>query len=652
MIKSRSAQHLNLCHNSRDKLYRQPFGAAPAGSTVWLALRVEQEDWSIRKVSLAYAYGLERFSVSFCPMDEQTEPAPDGQGRLFTAGLSLPLEPCLFFYWFEIDTGTEIRYYTWDRDSTPGGGQAGLVRPRWLPGEAHSPAPWQITVYEPGFSVPAWLTGAVIYQIFPDRFSRDDAFAPERFALNDQPERIFHVDWGEDVDIAGKPETGYLACDFYGGSLKGITEHLDELAALGVGVLSLNPIFAARSNHRYDTGDYERIDPLLGDEADFVALCRAAGQRGIRILLDGVFSHTGADSRYFNKYGRYPDVGAYQDALGLGRSPWSSWYALERRDGQIRYDAWWGFPELPSVNEDDLAYRAYITGPDGIVRRWLRLGGAGWRLDVSDELPDSFLRDLRRAVRAERSDAVLLGEVWEDASCKISYGRYRDFLFGRTHDLVMGYPFQQALLGWLSGQIDTDLFCCRLETIREHYPAPAFAASYNLISSHDIQRALTALSGPPDPGNREAQALLQPDPEQRLKGEALLRLAVLFQMIYPGCPVIYYGDEAGLTGYRDPFNRRTYPWGREDLVLRDFFRRFGQMRRDWPVLRRGDSRLEQTGACVILQRSLADDKPAHVLLAINRSPEAQTAAWGGRSILLPAYGWLLEADGQAIGGAP
>ena len=328
-----------------------------------------------------------------------------------------------------------------------------------------------------------------------------------------------------------------------------------------VSVIYLNPIFEARSNHRYDTADYLKIDPLLGTQADFGDLCSAARSRGIRIILDGVFNHTGADSRYFNKYNRYAEVGAWQEANGAGISPYSSWYSFTRSDGQVSYDAWWGFAELPGVNEQDLNYRDFITGPDGVVRHWLRLGASGWRLDVSDELPDFFLRAIRRAVKEEKDDAAVIGEVWEDASNKISYGHYRDFLLGQTHDTVMNYPFQRALIGWLSGHFSAMWLHHQLETLREHYPKPAFYAAYNLISSHDIERALTTLAGDPDPGSREEQARLHLSKEQRTLGEKLMRLAVLFQMVYPGCPVIYYGDEIGMEGYRDPFNRRTFPLG-------------------------------------------------------------------------------------------
>ena len=198
----------------------------------------------------------------------------------------------------------------------------------------------------------------------------------------------------------------------------------------------------------------------------------------------------GADSRYFNKMGRYNETGAFQEANGHGISDFSSWYTFHRQGEELYYDSWWGFPDLPSVNEHDLAYRHFMTGENGIVRRWIRMGASGWRLDVSDELPDGFLRDVRRAARTENPESIILGEVWEDASRKISYGSYRDFLLGRTHDTIMGYPFRNALIGWLAHHHDAHRMLCELESIRENYPVMSVYSNMNLISSHDIPREI------------------------------------------------------------------------------------------------------------------------------------------------------------------
>ncbi len=271
-----------------------------------------------------------------------------------------------------------------------------------------TPAPFQVTVHLSGFSVPNWLPGAVMYQIFPDRFNRGSDYSYERMvSLGDYSERIWHEDWNSEVDIHGKSETGYIACDFYGGSLRGIIEKLDYIANLGIDVIYLNPIFRARSNHRYDTGDYEQIDPLVGTEDDLRELCSLAQDRGIRVMLDGVFSHTGADSRYFNKLSRYDSNGAWQEAVDNNGekhcSDYSSWYSFHRRGNDLFYDSWWGFPDLPSVNEHDLTYRHYMTGDNGIIAKWLSAGVSGWRLDVlMSYLTASFAMFAGQRLRQDR----------------------------------------------------------------------------------------------------------------------------------------------------------------------------------------------------------------------------------------------------------
>jgi 4-alpha-glucanotransferase len=421
---------------------------------------------------------------------------------------------------------------------------------------------------------------------------------------------------------------------------------------LGVNVLYLNPVFEARSNHRYDTADYEKVDPLLGTNADLTALCREADQRGIRVILDGVFSHTGADSRYFNKFGRYPSIGAYQEMSGKGVSPYTDWYTFHSQGEDLFYDSWWGFLDLPNVNEHNLGFREYIAGPNGILRTWLRRGVSGFRLDVADELPDIFLRDIRRVVRSEKSDAAIIGEVWEDASHKISYGQYRDFLFGSTHDSIMGYPFQSALLDWLGQKRSTLSTINALETLRENYPLDSFYSSMNMISSHDVPRAITALAGLPDPVSRDVQSRTHLSRLARLRGVVLMRLAYLFQIAYPGLAAIYYGDEVGVEGYRDPFNRRTYPWGREDSSLLDWYRQIGQLREQLPVLRTGLVRLaELTDHVIQIERYLELGRdafgrfvggPDSVRVAINRSGQTVIVPWLGQEIILQPYGSVIR----------
>lgn len=641
-----------IVHDTRDLTFRSPYGSVAVTEPVRLALLAAPDGEEVQNVNLCYAYGLHRFQDSRSRM--MADPSSTG---FFTITIRMPADPSLFFYWFEVETATRLVYVTSDRFSPLGGCLQSTSRPRFQVGEAHNPSAFMITVHEAGITVPDWYQGALVYQIFPDRFNRDKCFTPLRFAWDtSRPERLYHADWFDDVDINGRPETGYMACDFYGGSLAGISEKLTYLAGLGIEVIYLNPILQARSNHRYDTGDYEQVDPLLGTVDDFKQLCSEARKYGIRIMLDGVFNHTGADSRYFNKYRRYPGIGAYQDITGHGHSPYRNWYRFHQESGTLYYDSWWGFQELPTINEQNLSYQDYILGPNGIVRHWLRLGASGWRLDVSDELPDSFLRHIRLSAKAEKSDAVILGEVWEDASVKISYGSYRDFLFGRTHDSVMGYPFRQAVINFLSGSQPAEWLLQELETIREHYPKPYFYSNFNLVSSHDIPRAITALAGQPDPGSRDAQAKLHLTPAARALGERLLLLAFLMQLTYPGTPCLYYGDETGMEGYHDPFNRQTFPWGRENKALIDRFRRLSVLRRKYPVLRVGLYRpLRANCGIYAFERYLVNGfdflgrqtkGPVSAVTVINRDKHPVNFEHGGESYMIPARNGALIVDGH------
>lgn len=613
-------------HKSRLEVFKEPFGAVPAGAKVKIRIHIKPAGQVVKRVRLCYSYGLYKFFhnkidmlktkhdeslacsaklhtariigeddnySNFAEQDASTNAADpeislqrdDSDSLWYEIDLVMPAEPALLFYFFQIESDHQIRWLVLDRRSNQGyqlNYEPVLPNPQ-QPYRDH----WQITVFDRDLKVPSWVPGAVYYQIFPDRFNRGNNFDAEKMrTLCNYPERICHSDWNETVDFQGKPETGYIASDFFGGSLAGITEKLTYLHEFGVNVIYLNPVFKARSNHRYDTGDYEQIDPMLGDIEDMETLCAEAEKLGIRIILDGVFSHTGADSRYFNLYARYEETGAVQAIKEKVYSPYSSWYDLSISNGEIRYDSWWGFEELPNVKEQDLSYQDYITGEEGILKKWLDLGVSGWRLDVSDELPDSFIRALRYRVSHEKPDAVIMGEVWEEACAKHSYGSYRDFIFGRTHHQVMGYPFRRAVLSFLRGDYAAADMLQDLEIVREHYPLPVFYANLNLISSHDTKRAITVLAGQEDPSDRETQSQIKLDPAQRKRGEQLLKLAALFQVCYPGAISIYYGDERALEGYSDPFNRSTFPWDQPEPALTEELRQVVRLR-SMPVLRTG-----------------------------------------------------------------
>ncbi|MBO4926786.1 MAG: glycoside hydrolase family 13 protein [Clostridiales bacterium] len=641
-----------VIHCSRLPEYRAPFGALATGSTVELNIDAYV---TVDEIVLCYAYGL--YGLSYNELRcHKNEKVPNR----WSCRLRMPAEPGLLFYWFcirskdsdieaivdpqyhnllyrKFDEGRTYLYYVASWEGKDGKGKFAFSAPQVGVFEEKYPHAFQITVYEEGFVTPDWMKGAVMYQIFPDRFFRgsDYSFAKMEETGNSRLERIFHEDWDEDVDIDGKPQTGYLACDFYGGTLMGIAEKTEYLQSLNVDVLYLNPICEARSNHRYDTADYMNVDPILGGKQGYKAFSSVMHDKGIRYIVDGVFSHTGADSRYFNKYGRYEEPGAYS-AFAEGKdSRFASWYSFRRgENGAVEYDSWWGFPELPNVKEDDLSYREYILGDHGVVAGWLRGGASGIRLDVSDELPDSFLREMRSCVKkASRGDGLVLGEVWEEVTTKISYGNYRDFAFGRTHDTVMGYPFREALISFLRGETDAHTWCLTMEKYRENLPDQMYYCMMNLISSHDVPRAITELAGPPDPGSREDQKKIVLSKHMKSRGAALMKMAFAVQMLYPGCACTYYGDEIGMDGYRDPFNRRTYPWGKEASWQKDLletFRALSGLRRQYGVLRCGDIRMILAESDDLIFERFLDDEgkdhfgtpcegPKKILCILNRS---------------------------------
>ncbi len=468
---------------------------------------------------------------------------------------------------------------------------------------------FQLTVYSKDFRTPDWIKGSVIYQIFPDRF----CFSGEE--KSDVPsERVIRSDWG------GKPlwepdKDGKISrYDFFCGDFKGIEQKLDYISSLGVGCIYLNPVFAAHSNHRYDTANYEETDVLLGDEGDFASLCKAAKKRGIGIVLDGVFSHTGSDSVYFNREKRYKNPGAYNSK----KSPYYEWYKFKKYPDE--YDCWWGVDILPEISEENDSYIEYMTGENGIIRRWLRLGASGWRLDVADELPDKFLDSLRSAAKAEKGDAFILGEVWEDASNKISYNERRRYLTGRQLDSVMNYPFADCLINFgINGVAEG--FNDRIAEICENYPKPTVDCLMNHIGTHDTCRVLNRLAT----GGKYHSTHLERYPgglteAEKKRGKALLRLVSTMQFTLPGVPCIYYGDEAGTDGGEDPFNRGCYPWGEEDTELIEHYRMLGELRKNHKVFAQGEFvPVSSVMGCVAYERRCPEER---IMTVANRNGHA------------------------------
>jgi cyclomaltodextrinase len=422
----------------------------------------------------------------------------------------------------------------------------------------------------PPFEIPDWARDAVFYQIFPDRFANGDP-------SNDP----------KDVQPWGSPPTPF---NRMGGDLEGVAQKLGYLQELGINALYFNPIFTARSNHGYDTTDYHSVDPRLGSTAVLKSLVARAHLRRWHVILDGVFNHTGVDFAGFQSLQKEGASSPYRDWYFVRGFP------VQVRDGQTNYAGWYGSPWMPKLNVDNPATRDYLLD---ISTRWIRETGIdGWRLDAADEVSQDFWRAFRKAVRKADPNAFLVGEIWGNAS---------DWLQGDQFDSVMNYRWRGAVLDFFAlDKLSPGKFDARLSRLRETYLPAVTPVLFNMLDSHDTERIKTLCKGD---RTREEQA-------------------VLFQMTYPGTPCIYYGDEVGMEGGRDPDNRRAMLWDKTqwDTSLLAFYKRLLTLRRDHGVLRRGDYRTiladDKTGVFAFRR----DYGKEHVLVVFNRSSQAQKCA--------------------------
>lgn len=553
-------------HDTRNLFYRKPFGAVTTGTLIRFRLSVAMK---------GIPYGINLVLI----IDEQKVVYPMSYVMnidvfcVYEAKINMPEKAGLVWYYFEVDSEAGHFYYGNNEGNYGGRGCMYTETP---------PKSFQITVYNDYYKTPDWFKQSVAYQIFPDRFYNGN----EDGSFNGERTDIIKRKWGEVPFYKAEQFGGqYLCNDFYGGNLKGIEKKLPYLKDLGISVVYINPIFRAYSNHRYDTGNYKEIDPLLGTEEDFVSLCEAADKLGIRIILDGVFNHTGSNSIYFNKNGEYDSVGAYQSE----ESPYYEWFNFMKYPDI--YESWWGMLTLPQVNEKSESYQKYVlTDKDSVVKHWLKKGASGWRLDVVDELPGFFVKMLRKAVKEQDPEAVIIGEVWEDASNKCSYGERREYFLGDELDSVMNYPLKNALLDAARCYINAEQFNDRLMSIKENYPRPAFYSLLNFVSTHDVERAFTVLSGATDKNwiSRDDQAAYRVPEDKIFETREKMKLVCALQMTLPGVPCIYYGDEVGVQGYADPFCRGTYPWGGGDMVLFDWVKKLIALRNSEKVLADGE----------------------------------------------------------------
>ncbi len=619
-----SIREADLLHDSRDDLYRAPTGAVPAGTPVHVRLRAAAGDLSGAQLRLTDRLSGEATAQPMALV--ATDPESGDVGfDYWEAVVETGPQPAILDYSIVAQDGQSARFLSDDRAGDGGTGRigrSGLVSD-----------PWQITAYDPGFETPAWAPGSVVYQVFPDRFANADPSNDPSPATTPGPTGAEQYRHGE---VHGFPildkawdELPEAYCrdyrpqpcdeqahnrDFFGGDLAGITAALDGLADLGVTVLYLNPIFAAPSNHRYDTSDYFYVDPDLGTAEEFEALVDEAAARGIRVVLDGVFNHVSADSPWFDRFRNYETVGACEAADSIYRD----WFTFrppgpgqpgpcapsERGGDDTYYASWWNFDSIPELNEIPEVVEMF-TGEDGVVPTWIERGTAGWRLDVADSMSHEFQAAIRDAAKAADPEAIVIAEQWGDST---------PWLLGDQADSTMNYRFRRAAIALVNGATadpDGSLealtpsgFASAMLGVKEDYPAPAYQALMNLVDSHDTARILWTLT--PGQDNDAAKT----EPTALAEGKARQRLVAAIQLTFPGMASIYYGDEVGLTGFDDPDDRRPYPWGREDLELRDWYRTLAQLRATNEALREGD-----------LEFLLTDDG-ARTLAYLRRSPSA------------------------------
>ncbi len=554
---------MRILYNSKLPTYKRPFGTLTQGE--FCSLRVD----------VPTSVGATHITVKFtyengCPAWENTLHYAHREGLydIFQGQISCP-GPGLYYYYFYVHNGSGgFRLFKFGDDTNMEAGDC-----------------WQLSCIPADFVTPEWAKGAIIYQVFPDRFHKQGKCD----LTGKLTPYTLHKQWNEEVDWKPQPDGQVLNNDFYGGNFKGIAAKMDYIASLGATILYLNPISKSFSSHRYDTGDYMTPDPMLGTVEDFTAMCQAAHSRGIKVILDGVYSHTGSNSLYFNREGAFGEGGAYRDP----HSSFKSWYTFYNYPNHYR--SWWEFETLPTVNKLDSAFVDYIIeNENSVVATWLRRGADGFRLDVADELPGEFLNRLKRRIREIKPDALLLGEVWEDASNKIAYDQRRRYFVDGQLDSVMNYPFRTAILNFMKDRDDGRALKETVLSIAENYPPQVLCCCMNLLGTHDTRRILTALVDDFD-GSRAETAKRRLSKNQLSVARERLFMASFLQYMLPGSPSLYYGDEAGMEGYRDPFNRRTYPWGREDEEMLSHFRALGQLRKNCQTLRLGDIRFLAAG---------------------------------------------------------
>lgn len=558
-----------MIHNSQDKFYRNPFGAVKQGEKVRIDIELEHD-------AQVYLNLINFDGTKESIWMERDNEKSSWKKNFYKAFIDTKDKTGLINYYFTIDKDGNQMFYGNNAESLGGEGQV----------YEYSPRKYQITVYKE-FSIPNWYKEGMIYQIFVDRFYNGNE---DGTVTNPKKNSFIYSSWEDEPLYIKDSEGRIVRWDFYGGNLKGVLKKLEYIKALGANIIYFNPIFKAKSCHKYDTADYQEIDEMFGTNEEFVELCEKANKLGIKIILDGVFSHTGDDSKYFNKYNTYDCLGAYQSTESL----YFEWYRFYNYPDS--YECWWGIDNQPNIDEMNESYLDYIIrDKDSVIAKWLKLGASGWRLDVADELPDEFIKMIKEKMKLENKDSVLVGEVWEDASNKMSYGQRREYLFGQSLDSITNYPLKDSIISFARREINAIDLSRRIMSLYENYPKESFYSTMNMLGNHDTERVLTML------------------------GEDIkkFKIATAVQMLMPGVPLIYYGDEAGVTGGKDPSNRKPFPWNNINEEVYKWYKKLAYIRTAEDVVKKGDFKIHNVNINVFCFERFMENKK--VVLIANQS---------------------------------
>lgn len=620
---------LSVRHDSRSFEHKAPFGAISAGTKVVFGLTalpgVKNVTLVIEKRRLEGNQDVLEYSeVARVPLRTLDTPQPlsvptSAKHTTWRAGYRFN-EAAVYGYYFEVVIGGKTYIYQnnqksifWTREK----GANGIGQIEEKPDSVKRIRRYRHTVYAADFIVPSWAKDVVYYSIFPERFRNGNTRNDPKPGVDTYQDKgvEFHKNW---LDKPYKPNTGdgsdmVYNNDFFGGDIAGIIDKLDYIADLGANTLYITPMFKASSNHKYDTADYRNIDPMFGTNADFTRLTTEAARRGMRVIPDTSLNHVGSDSIYFDRYQKYQSQGAFEGSKINAQSPYANWFSFDatQRDADKQFKGWVNVLDLPELNKASPEFRKFAYGDrDSVMALWLDRGAAGWRMDVAPWVPDDFWREWRTAIKRHRPDALTIAETWFDSS---------KYFLGDTFDSTMNYIFRNTVLDYAAGGKAHATYH-NLEFIREVYPPQALYALMNLLSSHDVARTLHVL------GNRDDRD----EPSIIREAKQRFRLAVFFQMIFPGAPAIYYGDEVGVTGGEDPYNRATYPWadlgGKPDTALLADFKMLIKMRKDHAVLRQGsiDAPLIVDDHIILLTRKLGH---TWAIIAMNNATTPKTVTF-------------------------